>query len=329
MSKELDKLINLINKKYGEGTLSKGAGKLLNVERLSTGIVSIDLAIGGGLPKSSVIELFGREGSAKTTVALKTIATFQKAGLKCAYIDMEHALNPDWAKTLGVDLDNLLISQPDTAELSIDILDTLTRSKELDLIVYDSLAAAIPQEEVDKSAFDQQMALLARLFSKACRKLTSALQPENINDPNTYNNTIIMMINQIRENVGIMYGNPETTSGGHALRHTYKIRIEFRPGDYIKENKEIIGREIKFKIVKNKVWKPYVTGMFQLFFDGSINNDATIITEAIKLGIVKQSGPMYSYKEIREKGKENFIELLKSKNLINNLTKELFNEFTK
>ena len=329
MSKDLDKLINIINKKYGEGTLSTGAGKLLIVERIKSGVTAIDLAIGGGLPRSSIIELYGKEGSGKTTVALKAVASFQKQGLKCAYIDMEHALNKTWGETLGVNWEEIVISQPDTAELAIDIMDALVRSKEIDLIVFDSLAAAIPKEEAEKSAFDQEMALQARLFSKMCRKLISALQPENLADEKTFNKTTILLINQVREKVGLMYGNPEMSPGGHAIKHTARIRMEFRVADYIKDGKEVIGREIKFKVVKNKVWKPYVTGMFQLYFTGIINNEMTIIAEGIKLGVIKQAGPMYSYNDIKEKGKETFIKVLKEKELLKPLVEVLFKEYTK
>jgi len=329
MKQNLNKIIAAINKKYGEGTIVLGkVASLLNTQRIRTGIVALDLILGGGLPTSSILEFFGRESGGKTSTALKIIANFQKLGKTCAFIDMEHSFNAEWATTLGVNVDNLLISQPESLEESIDVIDALTRSKDVDLIVYDSIAAAVPIEEVEKSAEDQQMALQARLFSKMCRKLNSALQTTNLENKESYNNTIIILINQVREKVGQLYARGYETPGGHNIKHTAKIRIEFKKKDYLydKQNKEDpIGVDIIFRTVKNKTWVPYKTGTFKLYFDGSVDNTETIIFEAKKLGLIKQSGPMYEYEDIKEKGMESFIGVLKEKNLIDVITDKVYN----
>lgn len=326
-SKDRTKVIlDLINKKYGIGTISKGSGNLLKINRLSSGIFTFDLACGGGIPQSSIIEFSGREQSAKTTTALKIIAEVQAKDLICAYIDVEHTLNPEWATKLGVDMNKLLIAQPDTAEKAIDIVDSLVRSKAIDLVVYDSLAAALPSEEEEKSAFDQQMGLLPRLYSKMCRKLASALQPDNIEDISTYNNTTIILINQIREQIGT-YHTPTIAPGGHALRHAARVRVEFKAADYIEQGtgelKERIGRVIKFRVIKNKTYKPYVSGQFDLYFDGTIDNDTSLINESVKQGIITRAGSYYMYKNTKIQGKDNLIQYLKDSSLIESLAEEI------
>ncbi len=315
--KNINKTLDAINKKYGDGTVSLGDNINLNVERIRTGITALDLVIGGGIPTSALIEFYGRESSGKSSTSLKIIASYQKQGKVCAYIDMEHSIDPVWFKMLGVDKDKLIFSQPDSLEKSVDIIDVLTRSGDVDLIIYDSLAAAVPLQEVEASAEDQQMALVARCYAKMVRKLLSALQPSDITNVETHNKTTIIFINQVREKVGVMYAHGYETPGGHALKHAYKIRVEFKAGDHIKDENtgDDGGLEINFTTKKNKTFIPYKTGMFQLYFDGHTDNEETIIIEAKKYGIIEQGGPMYSYKEYKEKGKEAFIAKMKEMKL--------------
>ena len=330
MNKNIEKIIHAINKKYGEGTIVVGGYDNIAIERVSSGIVALDLALGLGIPRSSIIMFYGRESSAKSSIALKIISEYQKRGELCAYIDIEHSLSADWAEKLGVNLNDLVIAQPDSLEKSIDITDSLTRSGEFGLIVYDSLAMAVPEEELEKSAFDQQMALQARLFSKAMRKLMSALQPKDLSDKSTYNKTTVLLINQVREDIGKPYAKGYTYSGGHALRHTARIIVEFARGDYIKDkNQEPIGLEVKFRTVKNKTWYPYRTGMIKLYFDGRIDNSETIIAEAKKIGIIKQHGAMYEYDNIKERGFDNFIKIILEKNLLDEILEKVYNYYKK
>jgi len=328
VNRSIEKIIHAINKKYGEGTIVVGNHNNISVERVSSGIVALDLVLGLGIPRSSIIMFYGRESSAKSSVALKIISEYQRRNELCAYIDVEHSLNADWAEKLGVDLNSLIISQPDSLEKSIDIVDSLTRSKECGLIVYDSLAMAVPDEELEKSAFDQQMALNARLNSKLCRKLISALQPSNLSDKTTYNKTTVLLINQVREDVGKPYARGYTYSGGHALRHSSHIIVDFTRGEFIKDkNQDPIGLEVKFKTVKNKTWYPYKIGMIKLYFDGSIDNNETIIVAAKKLGIIKQHGPMYEYDSIKEKGFDNFIAQILERSLLNGILEKVYNYY--
>lgn len=331
MGSNLEKVISLINKTHGEGTVCRGSNTNLKIERVRSGITALDLVIGGGIPRSAIIEFYGRESGGKTTTALKTVASYQKQGLTCAFIDMEHSLDPEWATSLGVDMESLIISQPDTAEKSVDIVDLLTRSNEVDLIVYDSLAAAVPKEEQDKSAFDQQMALQARLFSKMCRKLMSALQPENLEDQSSYNRTTIICINQVREKVGQMYARGYETPGGHAVKHTAKMIVEFKRGDYLKVSgqEDPVGIEVKFKTVKNKTWVPYKIGLYRLYNDGNVDNDETIVIEAKKHGIIQQKGSMYEYEDIKERGITDLIRVLHEQNLFEQLTNRIYEVINK
>jgi recombination protein RecA len=324
--KELDKIIAAINSKYGEGTVSVGKNVSLDIERIRSGVVALDLVIGGGIPRGGIIELYGREAGGKTSTALKIVTAYQKQGLTCAYIDIEHAFDPAWARILGVDTDTLLLSQPDTLEKSTDIVDALVQSNEVDLIIYDSVAAAVPQEEAEGSASDQQMALRARHFAKMCRKIISSLQPDNLEDEKTHNKTTLILINQVIDKIGNIYARGYETPGGHAIKHACKIIVELKCGERIinKVTKDIEGIEIKFITKKNKTWIPYKSGMYKLFVDGSVDNDETIIAEAIKHGLIKQAGPMYTYKDFKEKGKVNLINTLKEKRLLKKLTEEMY-----
>ena len=324
--KEINKILAAINQKYGAGTVSVGSSIPQQIKRIKSGIVALDLVIGGGIPVGSIIEFYGRESGGKSSTALKIVGEYQRQGLQCAYIDMEHAFDPVWATTLGVDMTKLTIAQPDTLEKASDIVETLTKSGEFDLIVYDSLAASVPNEEVEKSAFEQQMALQARLFSKMCRKLLSALQPSNQEDMKTYNNTVIIFINQVREKVGQLYARGYEVPGGHAIKHSSKMIIEFKAKDHLEneETKDTEGIEIIFTTKKNKTWIPYKVGMFKLYFNGTVDNDETIIVEAKKRGIIKQSGPMYEFKDIKEKGMESFVTSLKEKKMFDNVLEETY-----
>jgi len=330
MNKNIEKIIHAINKKYGDGTITVGGFDNMLIERASSGIVALDLVLGLGIPRSSIIMFYGRESSAKSSIALKMISEYQKRGELCAYIDIEHSLSADWAETLGVNLNDLVIAQPDSLEKSIDIIDSLTRSKEFGLIVYDSLAMAVPEEELEKSAFDQQMALNARLNSKMCRKLISALQPVNLSDKTTYNKTTVLLINQVREDVGKPYARGYTYSGGHALRHTARIVVDFTRGEYIKnKNQEPIGIEIKFRTTKNKTWYPYRSGIIKFYFDGHIDNNETILMEAKKIGIIKQCGSIYEYNHIKERGLENFLKAVLKQNLLKEILEKVYNYYKK
>jgi len=322
MSDKLKAIINALNKKY-PGIIAQGAGNLLQPERVSSGILALDLCTGGGIPRGTVIEFFGKESSCKSVAAFKAIASFQSLKYPCALVDVEKSFDPAWAKTLGVNVDELVIAQPDSMEKAIDVVDTLLRSKQFGLVVYDSIAAGLPEEEGSKSANDAQIGLQARLNAKMTRKILAALSPDDISDETTYNKTALIIINQIREKVGVLYGNPQTTPGGHAIRHLYHIRVEFKQGDYITKASSIIGRVIKFKVVKNKTWRPFESGEFTFYFDGTIDNMNTLIVEAIKLGIVIRRGSMYDYKDLTVKGKEALIAELQDKNLISTLEQEV------
>jgi len=323
--KDLEKVIAEINKKYGEGTVAEGCSVSLDIPRIRSGITAIDLCIGGGIPRGAIIEFYGRESGGKTTTALLTVAAYQRQGLTCAYIDLEHSFDEGWAGTLGVDMKTLIISQPDTLEKSVDVIDSLVRSGAVDLVVYDSIAAAVPSAEMEKSAFDMQMALQARLFAKMCRKLQAALQPDDISDCSTFNKTTIIFINQVREKIGT-YARGYETPGGHALKHAYKVRIQLTTTDRLKnkETGDCAGIEVTFRVVKNKTWIPYKTGTYKLYFNGEVDNDDTIITEAKKHKIVIQRGPMYDYGDITSKGIEKFIQDLKEKKLFDKITSEVY-----
>ena len=226
----LKKVVSALCEKYGDGTISVGGGTLLSIKRQRSGIIALDLGIGGGIPRGSIIEFFGRESGGKTATALKTVAAYQEAGLTCAWVDSEHSFDPAWASILGVDPDNLLISQPESLERAVDVIETLVKSNTVDLIVYDSLAASLPMEEADKSTESLQVGLQARLFSKMCRKITAALQPENLNDQQGHNLCTVIFINQVREKVGQIHAHGYETPGGHAVKHASRARVQFNRG---------------------------------------------------------------------------------------------------
>lgn len=297
-----------IEKQFGKGAImTMGDNNKVNVEMISTGCMSIDIALGGGLPKGRIVEIFGPESSGKTTLSLHAIAECQKNGGLAAFIDAEHAFDPEYAKKLGVDTENLLISQPDNGEQALDITETLVRSGAIDMIVIDSVAALVPRSEIEGEMGDSHMGLQARLMSQALRKLTAIVNKAG---------TIVVFINQLRQKIGVMFGNPETTTGGNALKFYASIRIDVRKGEKIEvgtgEQREIIGNHTKVKIVKNKVAAPFRTAEFDMLYNEGISKAGDILEMGTKYNIIEKSGHSYSYDHIKiGQGKENARSFLK------------------
>jgi recombination protein RecA len=279
-----------IKEKYGDGAIMKfGEAKKSDVDAVSTGCVSLDLALGiGGVPRGRIIEIFGPEASGKTTLAQHIIAEVQKTGGIAAFIDAEHALDPDYAKKIGVDVNNLLISQPDTGEQALEILETLIRSNAVDVVVVDSVAALVPQKEIEGDMGDSHMGLQARLMSQALRKLTGVVSKTK---------TVVIFINQIRQKIGVFFGNPETTTGGVALKFYSSVRIEIRRAAQIKQGEKIIGNRVKVKIVKNKVAAPFRACEFDIMYNEGISVAGDMVDLGTELGVVKKNGNSYTYGE--------------------------------
>ncbi len=299
-AKALDAAITQIEKAYGKGSVMKlgAANANMNIETVPTGSLSLDIALGlGGVPKGRVVEIYGPESGGKTTVALHMVAEVQKRGGIAGFIDAEHALDPVYAKNIGVDIDELYISQPDNGEQALEITETMVRSGAVDIIIVDSVAALVPKAEIDGDMGDSHVGLQARLMSQALRKLTAIISKYNC---------IVIFINQLREKVGVMFGNPETTTGGRALKFYSSVRLEVRRVESIKQGGEVIGNHVRVKVVKNKIAPPFKEAEFDIMFGQGISTDGDILDLAAKESIIEKSGAWYAYKGAKiGQGREN------------------------
>ncbi|MBL4702622.1 MAG: recombinase RecA [Phycisphaeraceae bacterium] len=309
----LDRALSQIERAYGKGSIMKLNDDAANVrEGISTGSISLDLALGGrGLPTGRVVEVFGPESSGKTTLALHTIAAAQKKGGVAAFIDAEHALDPNWARMLGVNLDDLLVSQPDTGEQALEICEMLVRSNAVDIIVIDSVAALIPRAEIEGDMGDSHMGLQARLMSQALRKLTGAINRSKC---------LVLFINQIREKIGVMFGNPETTPGGRALKFYASVRLDIRRTSTIKDGDTAVGNRVRVRVVKNKVAPPFRQAEFDIMFNEGISATGDLLDLAVECEVVNKSGAWFNYGDVRlGQGRENVKKFFKE-------NEELFEE---
>ena len=297
--------LSQIEKNYGKGSVMKlGQRQEMNIEAIPTGSLGLDVALGiGGIPKGRIIEIFGPESSGKTTLTLHIIAEAQKKGGTCAFIDAEHALDPVYAKKVGVNTDELIISQPDTGEQALEITDTLVRSGAVDLVVIDSVAALVPKAEIDGEMGDSHMGLQARLMSQALRKLTASISRTNC---------VVIFINQIRMKIGVMFGSPETTTGGNALKFYASIRMDIRRIGSIKDKEEVVGNQTRVKVVKNKVAPPFRTIDFDIMYGSGISREGEIIDIGVKYDFIEKSGSWFSYGDVRiGQGRENAKQYMK------------------
>lgn len=304
--KALEAALGQIEKAFGKGSVMKlgQKGAVLDISSISTGSLGLDVALGiGGFPKGRIIEVYGPESSGKTTLALHAVAQAQKAGGTCAFVDAEHALDPVYAKKLGVNTDELIISQPDAGEQALEITDTLVRSGAIDVVVVDSVAALVPRAELEGDMGDSHMGLQARLMSQALRKLTGSVSKTNC---------MVIFINQIRQKIGVMFGNPETTTGGNALKFYASMRIDIRRIGAIKEKDEVVGNQTRIKVVKNKLAPPFKVVEFDIMYGEGISKTGELIDLGVKADIIEKSGSWYSYNEQRiGQGKENTRQFLK------------------
>ena len=317
-SKQLNETLSQIEKQFGKGTVMRmGDREVVDIPSISTGSLGLDIALGiGGVPQGRVIEIFGPESSGKTTLTLQVIAECQKTGGTAAFIDAEHALDPLYAKKLGVNVDELLLSQPDTGEQALEVADMLVKSKSVDLLVIDSVAALTPRAEIEGEMGDHHVGLQARLMSQALRKITGNIQKSN---------ATVIFINQIRMKIGVMFGNPETTSGGNALKFYSSVRLDIRRIGAVKEGEEVIGNETRVKVVKNKVSPPFTKAEFQILYGKGINVEGEIIDFGQKLGLIEKAGSWYSYNDEKiGQGKTNASNFLReNKKIRNALVKQI------
>lgn len=322
--KALDLALSQIEKNFGKGSVMKlGEYKAMGVEAIPTGALSLDMALGiGGLPRGRIVEIYGPESSGKTTLALHVIAEAQKEGGDVAFIDAEHALDPVYAKKLGVNIDELIVSQPDTGEQALEITESLVRSGALDVIVVDSVAALVPKAEIDGDMGDSHMGLQARLMSQALRKLAGVINKSK---------TVIIFINQLREKIGVMFGNPETTTGGRALKFYASVRLDIRKIDFIKQDGKVIGNRVRVKIVKNKVAPPFREAEFDIMYGEGISKIGNIFDMAVNLDIIEKSGSWFSYNGNRiGQGRENVKKyLLNNPEILEEVEKKVRDNFTK
>ncbi|MBI2798124.1 recombinase RecA [Candidatus Saccharibacteria bacterium] len=286
--KAVDLAVEQIERQFGKGSIMKlGEGMQVAVETIPTGSLSLDLALGGGIPQGRIVEIYGPESSGKTTLALHSVAEVQNRGGLAAFIDAEHALDPEYAAKIGVNLDDLLISQPDTGEQALEICETLVRSSAVDVVVVDSVAALVPRAEIEGEMGDSHMGLQARLMSQALRKLTGVIAKSN---------TTVIFINQLRMKIGVMFGNPEVTAGGNALKYYSSVRLDIRRTEQIKDGDNIIGNHVKVKVVKNKIAAPFRIAEFDIMYNQGISKAGDMVDLAVKHGLVEKAGAWYAYK---------------------------------
>lgn len=286
--KAVDLAVSQIEKQFGSGSIMKlGEAHKIDVKTFESGSLSLDLALGGGFPQGRIVEIYGPESSGKTTLALHAVARVQKKGGLAAFVDAEHALDPEYAKRIGVNLDDLLVSQPDTGEQALEITETLVRSSAVDVVIVDSVAALVPRAEIEGSMGDAVMGMQARLMSQALRKLTGVISKSN---------TTVIFINQLRMKIGVMFGNPETTAGGQALKYYASVRLDIRRTEQIKDGDKVIGNRVRVKVVKNKVAPPFRMAEFDVMYNKGISISGDLLDLAVKYELVKKSGAWYEYK---------------------------------